>query len=58
LAEYEAIDVACGPHCTFVVGKRHDPRKYVRDDVFIEMDEPEYKQILTELKKHLELEDP
>ena len=45
-SEYKAIDVACGPYCTFVVGR-------LREDPFIQVDEPECKDILKELERFL-----
>ena len=44
--EYEAVDVACGPYCTFVVG-----RLQPKDE--IEVEEHECKEILKGLKKEL-----
>ena len=44
--EYKAIDVACGPYCTFVVAR-------LREDPFIQVDEPECKDILKELEAKL-----
>ena len=44
--EYEAMDVACGPYCTFVVGR-------LQAKGVIEVDEPECREILAGLKKIL-----